>query len=226
MMTGSFVHRTSIAGCSCSTGPPTIRPSQGTPMTNDHHPAATPRHTAMRWVWITLAIVSVCGLLLAAFLSSGDTSAEASRSEESPSTSSPTTTTLGLQGELVSRLREILARRERAYRERDPNILKDIYAVDCPCLKSDTNAIRELLREESVWIGGHSSIKVRRLERVSERVWFIVADFTSEPLRIETEGGRVVRNEPRGSELFQFVLVRPNESVQWLLGHASAYRSG
>jgi hypothetical protein len=124
-------------------------------MPNEHHPPATERHAPLRWVWIALAVVSACRLLFAALVSSGDTgTGEASQAEESPITPSPTTATVDpqkeLEKELVSRLREILARREVAYRERNPNILKEIYAVDCPCLKSDTNAIREPISEKSV----------------------------------------------------------------------------
>jgi hypothetical protein len=144
------------------------------------------------------------------------------------STTTPlrTTTTLDPQAELVARLREILARREAAYSQRDPDILKQIYTVDCPCLKSDSNAIRELVSEDYIWVGGETSIKVRRLERVTARMWIIVADFTSEALRIETESGRLVRTEPRGSDLFQFVLAMPTGSSQWLLGRASSYENG
>ena len=67
----------------------------------------------------------------------------------------------------------------------------EIYTVDCPCMKSDSNAIRELVSEDYVWVGGETSVRVRRLERVTSRMWIIVADFTSEPLRIETKFGRL-----------------------------------
>jgi hypothetical protein len=136
------------------------------------------------------------------------------------------TTTVQLQTELVSRLREILHVREAAYRERDSERLTGVYTVDCPCLESDSNAIRELLSERYVWVGGSTSIQVRRLERVTNRQWIIIATFKSESLRIETESGRLVRSEPAGSELFQFVLAKPQQSDQWLLGRASSYKDG
>jgi hypothetical protein len=150
----------------------------------------------------------------------------ADEGSDAPTLQAPTTTSIDPQTELVDRLEEILARREAAYDQRDPDILKEIYTVDCPCLKSDYNAIRELISEDYVWVGGETSIDVRRLEQVTERMWIIVADFTSEALRIETESGRLVRAEPRGSDLFQFVLARPMGSTQWLLGRASSYESG
>ena len=137
-----------------------------------------------------------------------------------------TTTSIDPQTELVDRLREILARRETAYGQRNPGLLKTIYTTDCPCLKSDSNAIRELISQDYIWVGGRTSIDVRRLERITARMWIIVADFTSEALRIETESGRLVRAEPRGSDLFQFVLARPMGSTQWLLGRASSYENG
>jgi hypothetical protein len=137
-----------------------------------------------------------------------------------------TTTSISLETELVARLREILATREAAYGKRDPKILDSIYTSDCPCLESDSSAIRELVSEGYVWVGGGTSVDVRRLERVSARMWIIVADFTSEALRIETESGRLVRSEPRGSDLFQFVLARPTGSTQWLLGRATSYEKG
>jgi hypothetical protein len=137
-----------------------------------------------------------------------------------------TTTSINPETELVARLKEILARREAAYDQRDPEILKKIYTSDCPCLKSDSNAIRELISEDYVWVGGETTIDVRRLERVSTRMWIVIADFTSEALRIETESGQLVRTEPRGSDLFQFVLAIPIGSTQWLLGRATSFESG
>jgi hypothetical protein len=166
--------------------------------------------------------------LLFAVLAVGDDdgSDRVVRSDRSDATLSKTPSTVGPQTELVARLEEILARRGVAYRERDPEILKEIYTEDCPCLKSDSNAIRELLSEDYNWVGGKTSIRVRHLERVTERMWIIIADFTSEPLRIETASGRPVRTEPRGSDLFQFVLARPTDSNQWLLGRASSHETG
>jgi hypothetical protein len=170
-------------------------------------------------------------LLVLAFVvtrnDNGDGKATAERGDV-VATTTPTPTTAGIdpQTELVTRLREILARREAAYYKRNPEILREIYTVDCPCLKSDFNAIRELVREDYVWVGGETSIDVRSLDRVSARMWIVVARFTSEALRMETESGRLVRAEPRGSDLFQFLLAKPTGSTQWLLGRASSYEKG
>jgi hypothetical protein len=199
-------------------------------MHNEDHPATASepqRPKAVRRVWILIALLAIGSLLFGILvMRDHDGSDVASRNSEPDITAlSQTTTSADPRTELVSRLEEILARRELAYKSRDPDILKEIYTIDCPCLKSDSSAIRELLSENCNWVGGETSIKVRRLQRVAERMWILIADFTSEPLRVETESGRTVRIEPRGSELFQFVLARPVGSSQWLLGRASSYES-
>ena len=170
------------------------------------------------------------GLVIAAFVvSKNDRAAKASGVpvvDPPPTSASPLSTSVDEQTELVSRLREILAIREQAYHKRNPELLKEIYAVDCPCLASDTNAIHELISANYTWIGGEASIRVRRTERVTARMWMIIADFSSEPLRVETQSGRLIRSEPRGRDLFQFVLAKPTRSTQWLLGRASSYKDG
>ena len=195
-------------------------------MPNKDHHATSSRPRVQRGVLVVLGVLAASGLLFATLFFRDDDGRVEARSDESITQSSATATTVRLESELVIRLREILDRRDVAYRERDPSILEDVYAVDCPCLKSDSNAIRELIREDSLWIGGETSIRVRRLERVTARMWVVIADFRSEALRIETESGRVVRNEPQGSEQFQFALVRPMGSAEWLLGRASSFDKG
>lgn len=202
-------------------------------MSSEDHPRAASPHKRPR-VGRSLAMATAIVLattLVFAFVVIRDedrhTEAPAARgSNGTPTLPMHTTTSIDPQTELVDRLREILARRESAYGQRDPGLLKTIYTADCPCLKSDSNAIRELISQDYIWVGGGTSIDVRRLERVTARMWIVVADFTSEALRIETESGRLVRAEPRGSDLFQFVLARPMGSTQWLLGRASSYENG
>ena len=182
----------------------------------------------LRPVWILIAILVVGGLAFAVFAVRDDgRAAIASRGEVIDSTlTSHSTTSVDEQIEIVSRLKEILAERQRAYRMRDPKVLEGIYTVDCPCLESDTNAIRELISADYIWVGGETSIQVRRTERVAPRMWIVIADFSSEPLRIETKSGRLVRKEPEDRSLFQFVLAKPTGSGQWLLGRASSYEDG
>lgn len=202
-------------------------------MSSEDHLRAAPPHKHPRVghsLAMAMAIVLVTALVFAfVVIRDEDRHTEASDAGGSNAAATlpmHTTTSIDLQTELVDRLREILARRETAYGQRDPDLLRTIYTADCPCLKSDSNAIRELISQDYVWVGGKTSIDVRRLERVTARMWIVIADFTSEALRIETESGRLVRAEPRGSDLFQFVLARPMGSTQWLLGRASSYENG
>ena len=179
-------------------------------------------------VWLALGTLVGIGLLVAVVITRQSDKLPTATTSNALGTASSaqTTTTLGERDELVDRLKEILSKREEAYRERNIKTLQEIYTSDCPCLESDSNAIHELRKKGYVWVGGETSIRVRRLEQVSPRMWTIVADFTSAPLRIETESGRLVRSEPSGTDLFQFVLAMPTGSEEWLLGRASSYRGG
>jgi hypothetical protein len=196
----------------------------------DHSGNAPPikGRNARHWTWLAAAILLVlAGLFTANILHHDDTATATLPSNPIGQSSLPPTTSLtDSKNEIVKRLKEILALRGRAYKERDLEILKQIYTVDCPCLNSDSNAIRELIKSHYRWVGGEASLHIRRTERVTPRMWVIVADFSSASLRIETESGRLVREEPQGQDLFQFVLAKPTGSSQWLLGHASSYQSG
>lgn len=202
-------------------------------MPNEDHQVTAPLAKASkvpRYARITIALLLVGGLVTAAFMVIRDGgSAKASKSEvrdPTPASRSHTPKSINEQGQLIARLKEILATREQAYRKKDPEALKGVYTVDCPCLESDSNAIRELISANYVWVGGETSVRVRRIDRVTARMWSIIADFSSEPLRVETESGRLIRSEPRGRDLFQFVLVKPTGATRWLLGRASSYRDG
>jgi hypothetical protein len=123
--------------------------------------------------------------------------------------------------EVVARLREILRIREEAYRFRDPELLRTVYSNDCPCLASDEKAIYELLEREHRWVGIATSIDVRSAKRIGKRIWVVVALLHSDRLQIETSSGAPVHVEPAGVDLFQFTLVMPRDSQQWLLGLAA-----
>jgi hypothetical protein len=233
-MTGSFVHKIIIAGCMCLAGLSTIRPSpRGTPWrprTAPAPPPPTPGGTSRR-----AAVAAIAGALLlvvavvAVFATRGDGDAAGSTAPEpprSPTTAAATTTTIDTETEVVARLREILRVRDQAFHERNAELLDDLYTVDCPCLEGDTNAIKELVSNGYRLVGGVTSIRVRRSERVNERLWLVIADFQSTPARIETEAGALVRQEPAGSDLFQFALAKPVDAAEWLLGRASSYRGG
>ena len=130
------------------------------------------------------------------------------------------------QDVIVSRLREILRIREEAYRSRNADLLHSIYSIDCPCLQSEERAITGLLDRGYVWDGISTSLHVRSVKRVNNRMWIILALFSSKVLRIETESGRLVRQEQAGTDLFEFTLVKPRETEQWVLGRASVPEEG
>jgi hypothetical protein len=125
------------------------------------------------------------------------------------------------EDEVVYRLREILRIREQAYRSRTPELLHSIYSSDCPCLLSEERAITELLDRGYVWDDIATSIDVRSVRKVNSRLWIVVARFSSKVLRIETESGKFVGQEQAGTDLFEFTLVKPRETQQWLLGLVS-----
>ena len=74
-------------------------------------------------------------------------------------------------------------------------------------------------------VGGVTSVRIREVNRVSARLWLVIADFRSAPLRIEAEDNRLIRQESGGSDLFQFALSKPAGANEWLLGRATAYRN-
>jgi hypothetical protein len=194
-------------------------------------PPPTPRGPS-RAVWITATATALLVAALAWFLTArSDGDAVGSPAPPPPSsvpatTASPTTTTIDTKTEVVARLREILRVRDKALQDRNADLLSDVYTVDCPCLEGDKNAIKELADKDYRLVGGATSIRVRRTERVTERLWLIIADFESAPLRVETAGGELVRQEPAGSDLFQFALAKPVDTTEWLLGRASPYKDG
>jgi hypothetical protein len=182
--------------------------------------------TSRRLLAIGLAAILPVAVILAVLVTREDGRATSSTLAPSSSVAVPTATTLDARSELTGRLEEILKIRDKAFQDRDSQILKDIYTVDCPCLEGDGNAIQELIDNDYHVVGGATSIRLHKVSRASARLWLIVADFRSAPLRIEANDGRLIREEPGGSELFQFALSRPSGSKEWLLGRATAYRDG
>jgi hypothetical protein len=122
---------------------------------------------------------------------------------------------------ILSRLREILRIREEAYDSRSPEDLRSIYSSDCPCLRYDEQEIMGLLARGRRWKAISTSIEVRSAERINDRVWTVIALLRSAALRIETVGGKLIRTEPPGSDLYRFTMVKPPGASQWLLGSVS-----
>jgi hypothetical protein len=179
------------------------------------------------------AIALLASVASAAFLTSVFTTPDRELDvvpRRSPSSLTPSSasasSTIPPQDAIVSRLREILRIREEAYRSRSVEMLTEIYSSDCPCMASDQRAIEDLLDHGYVWDGISTSIEVRSVSKVSERLWLVVALFRSGALFIKTERGKIIRIEPAGSDLFEFTLVKPSDGASWLLGLASVLDGG
>jgi hypothetical protein len=179
-----------------------------------------PSSTSRRLITIGRA-ASLAALLVSITIAGEDDKLTLTTPESLEPSSSATGRSATTPREVASRLREILRIREAAYRSRNPDLLRSIYSSDCPCLASDEKAIYELLQRAYMWDGVETSIEIRRVDKLHERLWTITALFRLETLRIETENGKLVRKEPAGSDLFEFTLVKPRDAHRWLLGRAS-----
>jgi hypothetical protein len=191
----------------------------------DHEAPPTP---SRRLICVALAAGLLVVVLLSVLLLTREDEVGVNESRVSPTSGGTSTTSVrrNSRTEIVERLKSILKTRDEAFRNRAAGMLNDVYTVDCPCLEGDRNAIKELMSNNYHLVGGTTSIRVHKVDRVTERLWLVIADFRSAPLRIESESGELIRKEPAGSDLFQFALSKPTGSAEWLLGQATAYKDG
>jgi hypothetical protein len=217
-----------------STGPSS--PVVGAPLA-PYHPALTkrdampdedrkanwepPSHHSRRAAMFAVAIAALSvGTIIATSLWRSDSPATGSPSSPLSSIVPTTTTTIERNG-IEARLRDILRVRDRAYQERDINLLRQVYTADCPCLRGDGAAIRQLQKDNAVWVGAYTSVRIKKLEKVNGKIWVIIANFTASPFRIETESGSLIRAVEGRTELFRFVLAKTSSSRNLLLGFAA-----
>jgi hypothetical protein len=189
-------------------------------------PPATPRGPS-RAVWVAATVTALVVAAAAFLMNRSDGEAVGSLPPESsvpPTTASPTTTTIDTETEVVARLREILRVREEAFARRDATLFDQVYTSDCPCLKAGRDAIAALTKENVVWRGRSVSILVQSTQRINDRLWEVVAIFTSKSFRIETEDGELIRTASAERITYRFLLFRPSEGKQWLLGNASVLK--
>jgi hypothetical protein len=192
-------------------------------MTNeDRQPASRPPTGTSRRAWMLAVLIGGLVLAIGVIAVTRRADPETSVSPGPPASSlsaAATTTTIGEREEVVAQLRAILRVRDEAYLQRDTGLLSQVYTPDCPCLRGDKGAIQQLIKDNAVWVGATTSVKVRDLERVNDRLWIVVADFVASPFRIETESGELIRAVKGRSELFRFALTRTT-SNKLLLGFA------
>ena len=70
-------------------------------------------------------------------------------------------------------------------------------------------------------MGASTTVRIKKIEKVNDRLWIVMANFVGSPFRIETESGDLIRAIEGRTELFRFALVRTTGSHR-LLGFAAA----
>jgi hypothetical protein len=192
-------------------------------MSNEDQRAPSMATRSSRPYVLAVALVAtaiVAGLLVATRRGDAENT-----SSPSPSRSeiviSPSTRALDSKGEVVARLREILEVREQAFRERNSGLFDSVYTSDCACLRAGRDGIAALKRERVLWKNRSISIEVESAKSMNDRLWEVVGLFISNPFRIETEEGVLVRNVPATRLRYRFLLVRASEADPWRLGSAS-----
>jgi hypothetical protein len=190
-------------------------------MADVRHPGSRPPTGTQRRRFIFAVMIAGLVIAVGAIVLTGrsDPATTGAPSALTSTTTLDVTTTIGEREEVVARLRTILRVRDRAYRERDVGLLREVYTTDCPCLRGDGRAIEQLIKDDAVWVGASTSVEVQKLERASDRLWIVVANFIGSPFRIETESGNLIRSVEGQSEPFRFALAKA-ESDELLLGFA------
>jgi hypothetical protein len=171
-----------------------------------------------------LAAIAIALLVVGIFLARDDDQLTASTPTANPNDPAMTTVpTVAERTEILIRLQEILAIRDRAILTRNADLLDGIYTVDCKCLEDGRGLIQQLRKERIVWKGVRTRIVVEETDEVNDRLWTVVATVTTPSVRIETESGRLVRVVPPERNLVRFGLARSLNGEEWLLGHASTF---
>jgi hypothetical protein len=193
-------------------------------MTNkDHRVSASAGGPTRRYVFIAALVGSMIVAIALLVVTRDDEDVATSTSGTSPpvTTASSATSTPDSRDEVVARLQEILQIREQAFQERDATLFDRVYTNDCPCLRAGRNAIAALKKEKVRWQDRSISIDVRSARSINNKLWEVVALFTSDAFRIETEDGRLIREAPAERIRYRFLLVRTSDTELWRLGGAS-----
>jgi hypothetical protein len=144
-----------------------------------------------------LALVVASIVIAGAVMSRDSKSATPSTtSNAAESSTTATSAIVSTRTEVTSRLREILAIRDRALVARDAQLLSDVYTIDCECLEDGKALIQQLRKQNVVWKGVKTKIDIRSAEEVNDRLWIVIATVGTPSVRIETEAGRLVRIVP------------------------------
>jgi hypothetical protein len=230
LMSRSFVHKIIIAGCRCFASPLPSGPHQEDTMPKDSDtqvPAGGPRTTTYRGrLFVVLLALIGAAIFLAGIVvsrKSNDPISQPSTDQLAENGTTTTSITIPTRAEVTSRLRSILGVRDKALLARDAKLLSEIYTIDCECLEDGQALIRQLQEENIVWKGVRTQVSIKSAEEVNDRLWIVVATVRTPSVRIETEGGRLVRIVPPEQNSVRFALAKPQGEEEWLLGHASTF---
>jgi hypothetical protein len=177
-MSGSFVHKIIIAGCTCFASPIPSGPHQEVQMRIAQEPDG-PKKRRYRGLALLVLVTTVLVVILALITqltppTSGGASPATTISRE-PESSAVPTSTIGTRDEVVARLREIFKVRDQAILTRNPILLEEIYTIDCPCLEGDRQLIQKLIHDRLKWKGVEVSLDIRNVAQVNDRLWTINA---------------------------------------------------
>jgi hypothetical protein len=187
----------------------------------DQGPSPTSGDQFRRLLAGALIAVVIVGLVLLVIVREDKGAVKPPETSAPSTTVSTETTSQDARSEVILRLQEILQVREQAFRDRDATLFEDVYTSDCACLQAGRVAIAALKKENVLWRNREISIEVQSAKELSSGLWEVVAIFISDPFRIETEEGELVREAPAERIRYRFLLVRTADSDQWRLGRAS-----
>jgi hypothetical protein len=117
---------------------------------------------------------------------------------------------------IVSRFRELMLLREIALRERDPLLLKSIYAPGAPGLARDRAEIARLRSSGRRLDGLRLPVKVFNAYRPGDGRWVVIARVGRSPARLVTGSGGQVRATRASTAIYRCTLVERNGSWRLL----------
>jgi hypothetical protein len=191
----------------------------------DHRASPSPKDATRRYLLLgALSALVIVGVALFVLTRDDDLAATSPSATSRPVTTAAPSPTKdpSSKSEIITRLREILQVREQAFKERDASLFDEVYASTCPCLRAGRDAIAALKKENIRWRNRSVSIKVQSAKSISDNLWEVVALFSAESFRIETEEGILVRQAPEEHLRYRFLLVRNSGLEPWRLGNASS----
>jgi hypothetical protein len=119
------------------------------------------------------------------------------------------------QNQVVARFKVLMQLREIALRERDPLLLRSVYAPGAPGLARDRAEIARLRDTGRRLVGLRLPVKVLDADRRGDGGWVVVARLGRSPARLVTGSGRQVKAVRGSVAVYRCTLVR--RDGRWLL---------